>query len=105
MVNHDPAEGEFEPGTYNLDKLFGTDTPDSEGRMDAMKMIKELFTWAKELHIKAKNRRDESLIELLNLLIEERDLKECGEVLGVTTSTVHNWMGVIRGKARELAFV
>jgi len=105
LVSQDPEEGEFEPGTYNLDRLFGSSTPDNEGRMDAMKMLKELFAWAKDLQARSKNKRDESIIDLLNLLAEERDLKECGEVLGVTTSTVHNWMGLIRDKARELAFV
>lgn len=98
----DSEDGEFEPGVYSLDRLFGTDAQDQDAAIDAARLVGKLQAWAKRLYDKPAHKRDESLYPLLGLLAEGNDPKECGAVLGVTPSTIHNWLGVLRQKLAEM---
>lgn len=102
LLSRDLEEGEFEPGLYSLDRLFGTEAPRYEDQMTARKIVGELVTWAKGLYDAPRHKRDQSLYPLLGLLADQHDPKECGAQLGVTPSTIHNWIEVLRGKAREI---
>jgi len=102
LTETDPEDGLFEPGTYSLDRLVETEQPSFVDGLEFKETLQELFDWAEILYKKPRHKRDESLFPLLGLLVQEYDPKECGKELGVTTSTVHNWLGVIRGKLREL---
>lgn len=98
----DPEDGEFEPGVYSLDRLFGSVEPDRAAAYDAEKLISGLQNWARGLYEKPAHKRDASLFPLIGMLAEGYDPKECGQKLGVTPSTISNWMGIIRQKAKEL---
>lgn len=98
----DPEDGEFEPGQYSLDRLFAPEIRDVGAEIDAGRMVKKLLEWARDLSSKPAHRRDASLFQLITLLAEGNDARECGEALGVTPSTVHNWLGVLRQKVTEL---
>jgi len=102
LVSTVAEEGEFEPGTYNLDNLFQTETPDYENQIYNKILLKTLFDWAKEKYENPRHKRDEGLLGLLFLLADQKDAKECGKVLKVTPSTIYNWISVIRDKALEL---
>lgn len=99
LVEQQPDE--FEPGVYSLEHLFGSEELDLEGLMDKRSLLTELFGWAQGLTEHPRHKRDESLFPLLQMMADEHDTKECGAVLGVTPSTIHNWMAVIRTKAQE----
>lgn len=90
------TEDQFEPGTYSLDTLFVVSPPDRESQLDAKKQVSKLFAEARKRFRDPKNKRDRNLLPLLNLMLEGRDSQECGELLGVTTSTVYNWQVFVR---------
>lgn len=98
----DPEDGEFEPGVYSLDRLFGSSDLDRASAYDAETLIGQLQQWAKALYYRPSHKRDESLYPLIGMLAEGYDPKECGVALGVTPSTISNWMGIIRKKAQDL---
>lgn len=102
LSTNEPEDGEFEPGAYSLTRLFGSPTPNYEDQFDARRALTALFDWAKDLYEHPRHKRDESLYPLLQLVAEERDTKECAEELGVTPSTIGNWMGVLRTQLREI---
>ena len=105
LVITDPDEEAFEPGVYNLERLFQADVPDTGDAIDASAMVENLVIWTKRLYDKPAHKRDASLYPLLGLLREGCNPKECGEELGVTPSTVHNWLTVLKEKALEFASV
>jgi DNA-directed RNA polymerase specialized sigma24 family protein len=98
----DPEDEEFEPGVYSLDRLFGAEEQDTGAKMDARNLIKDLVTWARSLAATPKTTRDSNLIKVIELLAQEYQPKEIAEELGFTTSTIMNWMGVIRQHVAEL---
>lgn len=102
LVVCDPDEETFEPGVYNLERLFSADVPDAGDALDACQVVQSLVQWAKTLYDKPAHRRDASLYPLIGLLSEGYNPKECGQELGVTPSTVHNWLVVLREKVVEL---
>lgn len=93
---------DFEPGTYSLDRMFATQPPDHEGQLEARELVQRLVNWATEREEEGRNKRDRSLKKLIYLMAEECNTKECAEELGVTVSTIFNWVQVIRQKALEL---
>lgn len=102
LVQSDPEDGQFEPGMWSLDRLFAPDEVDVGSQIDAARLVKRLVTWADRLAANPAHLRDASLRKLLGLLMEGHDARECGEKLGVTPSTVHNWLNVLRVKTTEL---
>lgn len=102
LATNEPDEGEFEPGCYSLSRLFGAPAPNYEAQFDAREIIERLLSWSKALFENPRHKRDESLYPLLAMIAEEAEAADCAEKLGVTTSTISNWMGVIREKALEI---
>jgi len=102
LSSTEPEDGLFEPGAYSLTRLFGAPTPRYEAQLDARRILSELFDWAKALHDAPRHKRDQSLYPLLEMVAEETDPKEAAVRLGVTPSTISNWLVHIKDKAREL---
>ena len=102
LMETDPEDGEFVPGMWSLDRLFGTETPDREAQLDARHLIERLYDWAAGLAANPQHKRDESLLQVIQMMATQSDAKEMGKALGVTPSTIHNWLGVIKAKAIEL---
>lgn len=102
LSTNEPEEGEFEPGAYSLTRLFGSPAPNYEDQLDARAALSELFDWAKAFYERPRHKRDESLYPLLQMVAEERDPKECAAELGVTPSTIGNWMIVLRDQLRTI---
>jgi len=102
LTNADPEDQVFEPGVYSLDKIFGTEAPNYEEEMEARSVVEQLFAWAKSLYEKPAHKRDASLYPLLQMLAIQREPDECSKELGVTVSTIHNWLTVLRQKTREI---
>jgi hypothetical protein len=102
LVERDLEDGVFEPGVYSLDRIFGTEAPRNEEHLYAKRVLGELVSWTKTLYDTPRHKRDQSLFPLLNLLAEQRDPKECGVALGVTASTIANWMKVLKERAKEI---
>lgn len=94
--------GAFIPGVYSLDRIFPAETPDTETVMVAKDLVQDLMDWTQHLHTEPRHKRDESLYPLMGLLLEERTPKECAERLGVTPSTIHNWIAVLRDAVRDI---
>lgn len=104
LQTRDLEDGEFEPGVYSLDRLFGGEVPAPEEAIFNRRILSELFDWAKGLYEAPRHKRDASLYPLLNLMAEQYDAQECGKELSVTPSTVHNWIGVLRDRIKEIKF-
>jgi len=102
LVVTDPDDETFEPGVYNLERLFQADVPDAGNALDASTLVENLIIWAKQLHDAPAHKRDASLYPLLGLLREGFNPKECGQELGVTPSTIHNWLQVLKMKITDL---
>lgn len=94
VTEESPEEG-FAPGTWNLDRFF-VSTPDVSKSYEATEQVDILRTFATKLAASPRNKREESLLPLLNLLAEEFTPAECGVELGVTTTTIVNWMKYLR---------
>jgi DNA-directed RNA polymerase specialized sigma24 family protein len=97
----------FEPGVYHLDRLFAAEAPDPGVRMDLQELFELLWQRCQSLKDKAhptapRATRDRSLLPLLKLLLEECDPEECGAKLGVTASTIHNWLHVLAEMAQDI---
>lgn len=103
LATKDPEDDVFEPGVYSLDRLFGTEAPNHEEQLHTVFLLNELTSWAKSLFDKPRHKRDRSLYPLIKLLREQHDPRECGEELGVTSSTISNWMEVLRKQMHEIA--
>jgi hypothetical protein len=102
LATNEPEDGEFEPGCYSLSRLFGAPAPNYEAQFDARAIIFELMDWARSLYEHPRHKRDASLFPLLQLMADEADAADAAEKLEVTTSTISNWVGVIREKAFEI---
>lgn len=105
LVEYDTDEDNFEPGMYNLGRMFSTAVPDYASEIDARDMVARLIEWATELTENGRSKRDRSILPLIELMAEQRDTRECADALGVTASTIFNWIRVIREKAIELRAV
>ena len=102
LSNADPEDEVFEPGVYNLDRIFGSDAPNYEEQLHTSRILDQLFAWAQEREAIGKNKRDKSLHSLLLQMKDQWDPKESASALEVTPSTIWNWVEVIRRKAREI---
>lgn len=102
LVEHDTDEESFEPGMYNLGRMFPTATPNYAAEIDARDMVDRLVDWATYLKDNARSKRDHSILPLIELMAEQKDTRQCADELGVTVSTIFNWIRVIREKALEL---
>lgn len=89
---------EFEPGVFRLDTIFSVDSGVNERTLTAKNMTQKLLSWAQSRAAHPQNKRDQSLLPLLVLLLEDLDPKECAPRLGVTAPTVINWIGYIRSQ-------
>lgn len=102
IVNHELGDDDFEPGVYNLNRLFAAPTPDYASQIDARDVVSQLLSWADALAVHPQNKRDQCMRSLLDLMMEERDTKEIAKKLGVTVSTVFNWIRVLRERTTQL---
>jgi len=102
LVDTDPEDGVFEIGTYSLDRLFGNDAPDMEGRIHATRVIKALKDWARGLYETPRHKRDRSLLPLLECLEEGMKPRDIAPKLRVTASTISNWISELRNQATTL---
>lgn len=93
---------EFEPGILRLDSIFSKEPDVSEVGIDTQRFLNSMFEWARSLSETGQNKRDKSLFLLLGLMAQQLEPKECAPLLGVTTSTIHNWMGFIKSHALSL---
>lgn len=91
LVSEDPEDGTFTPGTWNLER-FSVPAQDIAKSYESHEQVQWLVDFARNASAKPRNKRDESLLPLLNLLMEEFTPQECAEQLKVTTTTVTNWM-------------
>jgi len=102
LIESNGSEEEtFEPGIYCLDHIFTRNTSYDEV-LDARALIGKLFEWARGLAQNPRSKRDESLIRVLEMMSEEFKPRDMAPHLGVATSTVFNWVAVIREKACDL---
>lgn len=93
----------FEPGVYNLDRVMGGEDPDYEKALDTKELVGRLLAWAAGMASAPRNKREESLYPMLQMMyLEESTPEECSKKLGVTTSTIHNWRRVIKEKLNAL---
>jgi len=86
------TDDEFEFGQFQLGRMFAVDTRIDEA-LDASEKLGSLFSYCKDCLRRNGHKRDRSLLPLLEMLAEGLAPKDCAEKLGVTLSTVHNWMG------------
>jgi hypothetical protein len=103
LATSEPEDDDFEPGAYSLTRLFPTPAPNHEAQLDARALLEELLAKCKALYDKPRHKRDESLYPLLLLLAEEQDPKEMAPQLGVSTSTISNWLAVLKTMANDIA--
>ena len=96
IVEEDEVEEGFEPGTYALSRLFEAEDLDLDGQIDILHALQSLFQWAHALSNTGASKRDRNLLNLLKMMIQERDVQECSQSLGVTTSTIFNWQKYLR---------
>lgn len=104
--SHDPVTGlnggsltstdgeDFELGAFSLERMFGTD--EFERSVVAKSTLDKLVDFAKRAAAKASNKRDRSLLPLMNLMAQGYEPKEIAGQLGVTQSTVGNWVAYLR---------
>lgn len=93
----------FTRGVYAMDRTVGADpSPDPESRLFYREFLSQLENWAYGLYQSPRHKRDASLYPLLKKLEEDRDYEECASDLGVTVSTIRNWVGEIRRAALEI---
>lgn len=102
LVEQSPDDETFEPGVYSLERLFEHDTIDLDSAIDAHRMVTSLITWAKALAADPKNKREESILPMLERMMLGEDPKIIAIKLEVTASTVHNWMEFVRDHLGKL---
>jgi DNA-directed RNA polymerase specialized sigma24 family protein len=107
LVDGDAESETFEPGVYHLDRLFLSESPDPGDRMDLQSLFNHLVDRCKQLQEQAhptayRDTRKRSLLPLLELLIRECEPDECGAQLGVTASTIANWLVVLQEMVEEI---
>jgi DNA-directed RNA polymerase specialized sigma24 family protein len=96
------TEEEFEPGVYNLDALFSTDTPHYEEALDARNLVGKVRRALSHRAEHPGNKRDRSLLPMLEMMNLGMDSKEMATGLGVTPSTIYNWGSYLRELVTEL---
>lgn len=94
-------DAEFEPGTYDINKIVQGSNPDVARGVEAAQVIEKLIKWAEGLCENARNVRDAKLVLLIDLLAQEYTPNEAAQKLGVSPSTVLSWTQVIQRQARE----
>jgi DNA-binding transcriptional ArsR family regulator len=102
LVETHPEDTIFEPGVYSLDRVFGVEDANPEEAIELREVLSELFDWARALWEKPRHKRDESLFPLLKLLADQNDAKECAAALGVTPSTISNWLTILRDQLKSI---
>lgn len=93
LTNTDAEE--FEVGSYSIERMFGTD---STKAYEASSSLDAVVKFAKECEARAANKRDRSILPLVQLMAAGYDSKECAERLGVQPSTISNWTAFIRSQ-------
>jgi len=98
------SSGNFEQGVYDLERM--DDGVDPMAELDvgehATYLITRLFEWAAERKEDPKVKRDSAFLPLLELMSEGRKVAECGKELGVTSSTIHNWLGIMKKRVTDI---
>jgi len=102
LTQSDPEDGQFEPGMYNLDRIFPAETKAPEDMMYNRTVIEMLYEEVNELLVRNRHKRDQSLRPLLDMLAKQSTPEECALELGVTTSTIHNWIEVLADMVRDI---
>jgi len=82
---------EFEMGQFQLSRVFAVDSRIDES-LTAGKKLGGLYQYCKDRFAKPAHKRDRSLLPLFEMLALGEEPKDCAPKLGVTLSTVHNWM-------------
>lgn len=77
-----------------LDNLFRDERLGSS--FEFSDRIRSLLEWAESCVRRNENKRDRSMVDFVNLLIEGYTPQEIAEKLGVTASTIHNWRTFVR---------
>jgi len=85
-----------EDGETNLWDLECIVTECRGADQDAKDLVKRLMDRLDLLEIEEPSVRSKSLKILLDLLYQGYDIKECADRLGVTKSTIYNWLGFLR---------
>lgn len=98
----DEADGEFEPGIYYLDKLFRPEDSIKEDNLSLAGNLEILFEECRFLLVTPRHKRDQNLLPLLLMMAKQCDPQECSDQLGVTPSTIHNWIRELRRMYLEL---
>lgn len=99
-----PEDGVFEPGVYYLDKILGTDEGDPDAALDAKALVSQLLSWTKSLQESPRHTRDRGLHTLLQAMLSGEDPELTAARLGVTVSTLYNWVDQFRQKLTEWGY-
>ena len=97
-------EEEFVQGTYQLDRILAADQQEDEIEisMEWAEAYQNLLDWAGNLAAKPKSKRDRSILPMLQMILDVGpDVDALSEALGVTTSTIHNWLTYVREKSAD----
>jgi len=103
-IQETSEEDEFVAGTYQLDRILQDDTTDIELTVERAEAFGFLLGWAENLAAKPKSKRDRSILPMLKMILDiGPDVEYLSEALGVTTSTIHNWLSFVRTKATDFS--
>jgi len=86
---------EFEMGEFQLGRMFAVDSRIDE-QITAGTALDDLLEYCKACFREPTNKRDRSLLPLFEFLALGYEPKEVAPKLGVTLSTVHNWMNHLK---------
>lgn len=90
----------FQRREYQVDK-FLIDEVSPDRKVESAQLVRHLQRWAKALATNPRHVRDAKMPQLLQLLIEQREPDECAKILGISESTVVNWMGVMAAEVKK----
>jgi len=96
IENSGPSE-DFEPGVIQLDQIFSVAPTATETDIDRSRRLERLMDYARNCFHNPQSHRDRKLLDLLKLLLEGHEPKDCAAPLGVTPSTIYNWITHLRG--------
>jgi len=104
-IQETSEEDEFVVGTYQLDRILEEDgQQDIELTVERAEIFGHLLGWAENLAAKPKSKRDRSISPMLETILDVGpDVEFLSEKFGVTTSTIHNWLGFVREKSLDFA--
>lgn len=103
IVESDSMEdpGEIELGVWRADDIIEPVLDREYDKTEAKILISRLWEIVKEKHSKPITKRDESLKPLMLMMMEQYEVKDCAGKLGVTSSTIHNWISYLRDVLRD----